>query len=88
MYFFACFACEGCARMSDTALFSSRVAHEQLKLAGFESYYRVFDSRHGFFGFPPNFPPSFPFDKNWKNSAQPCGTLVNKFFAKTSAASV
>lgn len=59
----------------DALVFSSRTAYERLKHAGFDVHYKAYNSRHGFFGFPP----AWTFG-NWKTSAKPCAVLIGKFF--------
>jgi hypothetical protein len=62
----------------DLLVCSSCAAYAALRRRGFDVHLRMFDARHGFFGFPP----SWTFGA-WKTSAQPASALMTAFLRDT-----
>ena len=58
----------------DLLVTSSVVAHTLLLQRGFDVHLKLYDARHGFFGFPP----SWTYGA-WKTSAQPAAKLMVAF---------
>ena len=58
----------------DLLVTSSIAAHTHLLQRGFDVHLKVYDARHGFFGFPP----SWTFGA-WKTSARPAAQLMTAF---------
>lgn len=58
----------------DLLVTSSVAAHDMLRRRGFDVHIKMYDARHGFFGFPP----SWTFGA-WKTSAKPAARLMVSF---------